>query len=311
MKVRSARLRALLPLALLATACGDELDPAWKVNSFRILAATIENLDRVETPAVTDAAPGERVRLRLITADDREPPRDLQVAWVFCAQSVRTGNTLGCAPEGASIAMGREVEYRVPTAVTYAIDPQSRPRVQALAVACTGTLGFDPATMTPSCTGTGAVSWTMLRSILVRLPTEVEPSNHNPAIREVVLYRGPGAEQPVVLDPAAPLRLPRCTASPCAKYWMEIRPVDGARERYMTFNNAAERVTSSERLVFGFYANRGTIDGTFRVDTAERPDGPIRNTLEAPTTAGAARLWFSAQDSRGGVDVAERAVIFE
>lgn len=311
MKLRNTTHRALLPLALLATACGDELDPAWRVNSFRILAATIENLDRVETPAITDAAPGERVRLRLVTADDRDPPRDVQVAWVFCAQAVRTGNTFGCAPGGASVAMGREVEYRVPTAITYATDAQSRPRVQALAVACTGTLGVNPTTMTPACTGDGAVSWTMTRSILVRLPTETQPSNRNPAIREVVLYRGGGALDPVVLDPAAPLRLPRCTAETCFEYGLEIRPVDGARERYQTLNSAAERVTSNERLVFGFYTTRGTIDGTFRVDSNERPEGPIRNTLEAPRVAGTARLWFSAQDNRGGVDVVTRDVIFE
>lgn len=308
MKLRTA----LLPIALLATSCGSELDPAWKVNSFRILAATIENLDRVETPAITDAAPGERVRLRLITADNADTPREVQVAWAFCAQAVRTGTSFGCAPEGASIAMGREVEYRVPTGITYSLDPSSRPRVQAVAIACTGTIGFDPATRLPTCTGAGAVGWTMTRSILVRLPADVEPSNRNPAIREVVLYRG-GASgtDPVVLDPATPLRLPRCTAETCVQFTIEVRPADGSRERYETLNNQAQRVTTNERLVFGYYSTLGELDGTFRTDSAERPEGPIRNTLEAPRTAGTARLWFSAQDPRGGVDVVSRTVIFE
>lgn len=307
----ATRRTPVLPLALAALAassCGDDLDAAWEVNSFRILAATIENLDRVESPAVTDAAPGERVRLRLVTADDRDPPRDFQVVWVFCAQVGRVGNTYGCA-QGASVAMGPEVEYRVPTGTAFSIDTQSRARIQALAVACAGTLGVDPATMTPSCTGPGAVSWTMTRSILVRLPENTEASNHNPAIREVALVRDATTSTPI--DPATPLRLPRCTADPCINYMIEVRPRDGSRERYMSLNNAAQPVTTNERLVFGYFTTLGEFDGTFRVDSNERPEGPIRNTLLAPRAAGTARLWFTAQDNRGGVTVERRTVVFE
>lgn len=310
MKPRSAR-AALCLTALVATSCGDELDAAWKVNNFRILAAPIENLDRVETPAVTDAAPGERVRLQLITADDRDPPRAFQVVWVFCSQVARTGNTFGCAPEGASIQMGADVTYQVPANLATSIDTQGRPRIQALAIACTGTLAVDPATMLPSCTGEGAVSWTMTRSILVRLPADTEPSNHNPEITEVVLYRGGPTSDPVVLDPATPLRIPRCTTDPCLKYGLEVRVRDGSREPNTTLNSQAQTIMSNERLVFGFYTTAGTLDGSFRVDSNEVPDGPIRNTIEGPTAAATARMWFSAQDTRGGVTVTSRTVIFE
>jgi hypothetical protein len=151
----------------------------------------------------------------------------------------------------------------------------------------------------------------MTRSILVRLPTQTEPSNRNPSIREVVLYRGGGTTDPVVLDPAMPLRLARCTTESCFEYGLEVRVTDGSRERYEALNNQAERATTVERLVFGVYSTAGTIDGTFRTDSAERPDGPIRNTIEAPRTAGTARMWFSAQDPRGGVDVTSRTIIFE
>lgn len=306
----STRNAALSTLVLLATSCGGDLDPAWKVNSFRILAAPIENLDRVSTPAITDIAPGERVRLRLVTADDRDPARAFQVVWVFCAQTGRVGNTFGCTG-GASVQMGTEVTYQLPANAMTSIDTQGRARVQAIAVACAGTLGFDAATNTPSCTGEGAVSWTMTRSIQVRLPANTEPSNRNPVLREAVLYRGGGTNDPVVLDPAMPLRLPRCAAQPCTKYTIELRVQDGSRERYTALNAQAQPTATNERLVFGYFTTAGEFDGTFRVDNEVRPEGPIRNTLEAPTAAATARMWFSAQDNRGGVDVTARQVIFE
>ncbi len=310
--MRSALRRAApLLLCLAATSCGNDLDPAWKVNGFRILAASIENLDRVEAPTLTDIAPGERVRLRLITADNVEPPRPLQIIWVFCAQATITGTSFGCAPEGASVQMGAEVTYLLPTNALTSIDTQGRSRVQAVAVACTGTLGFDPATNTPSCTGTGAVSWTMTRSIQVRPPTASEPSNRNPRITEVVLYRGEGTADPVVLDPATPLRLPRCAAAPCRQYTVEIRAPAEARETYTALNTQAQLAPTRERLVFGYFTTLGELDGSFRIDNERVPEGPIRNTLEAPAAAGTARLWFSAQDNRGGVDVTARTVIFE
>lgn len=301
---------ALLPFVALL-GCGDELDPAWKVNNFRILAAPIENLDRVETPAITDIAPGERARLRLVTADDRDPPRVPQVIWVFCSQSARVGNTFGCDPAGASVLMGTEVTYQLPASASLSIDTLGRARVQAVALACTGTPGFDPQTMLPTCTGEGAVSWTMTRSILVRLPGATEPSNRNPVLSEVVLYRGGGTADPVVLDPAMPLRLPRCAATPCPKYTLELRLASGSREQYLSLDNQARQVTTNERLVFGFFSTAGEIDGTFRTDSNEVPEGPIRNTIEAPSAAATARMWFTAQDTRGGVAVASRTVVFE
>lgn len=305
------RRAAPLLLCLAAPSCGNDLDPAWKVNAFRILAAPIENLDRVETPSITDIAPGERVRLRLITADNVEPARPVQIIWVFCAQATVTGNSFGCAPSGASVQMGAEVTYQLPMNAITSIDTQGRSRVQAVAVACTGTLGFDPATNTPSCTGANAVSWTMTRSISVRSPAATEASNRNPRVSEVVLYRGEGTADPVTLDPATPLRLPRCAAAPCRKYTIEVRAPNEARETYSALNAQAQSVPTRERLVFGYFTTLGELDGSFRIDTDRVPEGPIRNTLEAPTAAGTARMWFSAQDNRGGVDVVARSVIFE
>ncbi|MFO0625660.1 MAG: hypothetical protein U0325_08595 [Polyangiales bacterium] len=310
--MRSALRRAApLLLGLAASSCGNNLDPAWKVNAFRILAAPIDNLDRVETPSFTDIAPGERVRLRLITADNVEPARAVQIIWVFCAQATVTGNTFGCAPGGASVQMGAEVVYQLPVGALTSIDTLGRSRVQAVAVACTGTLGFDPATNTPTCSGNNAVSWTMTRSIQVRPPTPTEPSNRNPQITEVVLYRGTGTEDPVVLDASMPLRLPRCAAEPCRAYTVEIRAPGAARETYTSLNAQAQPVPTRERLVFGYFTTLGEYDGSFRIDTDRVPEGPIRNTIEAPKTAGTARLWFTAQDNRGGVDVVARSVIFE
>jgi hypothetical protein len=92
---------------------------------------------------------------------------------------------------------------------------------------------------------------------------------------------------------------------------VEVRAPNEARETYSALNAQARPVPTRERLVFGYFTTLGEFDGSFRIDTDRVPEGPIRNTLEAPDTAGTARMWFSTQDNRGGVDVVARSVIFE
>ena len=108
------RRAAPLLLSLAASSCGNDLDPAWKVNAFRILAAPIENLDRAETPSITDIAPGERVRLRIITADNAQPGRPVQIISVFCSQATVLGYSFGWAPAGAPVHLGADVSYPPP-----------------------------------------------------------------------------------------------------------------------------------------------------------------------------------------------------
>ena len=61
---RGAALAAMLAVAV---GCGDELDPAWKVKSFRIFGATVDNVTR--NNGSPDVAPGEtRRQLEYIVA---------------------------------------------------------------------------------------------------------------------------------------------------------------------------------------------------------------------------------------------------
>jgi len=301
--------------ALLLGACGDDLAPAWRIRDFRLFGAKIENLDRAARPTpdpgVTEAAPDETVRLTLSYVDPAPTPRDVNVTWVICPQAVVTGTTFGCAGGGLSVLSGTSVDYRIPR-IDYAVDSSNRARIQAVAIACAGgTVVLDPATMQPSCRGEGSASWVMTRSILVRT-AETLPPNHNPTLTEALfISSGRPAETAVPLTTDAPLRVPRCTTDPCPEHTIELRVAAGSRETQQTFDLQGNRVMAQERLQFGFFVDQGTIDSAFRVDSSVLPDGPVRNRWTAPTAPGTARFFFTAQDTRGGFDVIERAIIVE
>ncbi len=307
---RSPNVRALLTLAALASGCGDDLAPAWKLQSFRILGAKIENTSRPLAPSSAEAAPGETVRLVLETFDPATTPRTIQVVWVFCARARRTGNTLGCDPSTASVLMGNTVEYTVPR-IEFGSDPFNRARVQGVAIACAGgTLGLDPATMLPRCDGPGAESWTMTRSVLVRTdPSAAE--NHNPVITEAAFYRVGDVNQRVVIAGDGTTRVPRCSSVPCPAWSVEVGVSPESREPYATFDNTGTRVERPERLVIGFFADKGEMDSAFRVDTPAMPMGPVRNTWILPREPGRVQFVFTAQDPRGGFDLVRRTVTVE
>lgn len=299
-----------LALALALGGCGDELSPAWSIRAFRLFGARIENLSRADVdPGVTEAAPGERVQLTLSYVDPAATPRPVNVTWVFCAEAAVMGTTFGCTPRGLSVLTGLTVTYEVPR-LEFAVDPANRPRIQAVAVACAGSaVTLDPTTRQPRCQGEGSESWVMTRSLLVRT-AEAAPPNHNPVIDRVSFLRS-GQAGAVALDAAAPLRVPRCAADPCPEHTLEVSVTPASRETQATFDLQGNRVMAPERLQFGFFTDRGSLDIAFRVDSAAAPTGPVRNTWSAPREAGTARFFFTAQDTRGGFDVVERAIVVE
>lgn len=309
-----ARLATLLVTAALSAGCGGDLAPAWQIRAFRLFGARIENATMAAAgmPDVSEGARGDAMRLSLAWVDPAATPRSLQVVWVFCSQLSRGGSTFSCDPRGASVAMGPDVTYTIPADLPTSVDPLNRAQIQALVFACAGgTVGVDAATMTPTCTGSGAESWTMLRSILVRGAASTTPPNHNPRLTEAVLLRNGSATDaaPIAAEPA--LHVPRCAGEPCPEHQIELRVIDGARESYQTFDSQAQVITQPERIQFGFFTDRGTIDNAFRVDSAERPSGPIRNTWTVPTTPGPVTFFFTTQDTRGGYDFVRRTIIVD
>ncbi len=308
-----------LPFALAALAavgCGNDLDPAWKIKTFRVFGVRIDNVSRAgATPAnpdATEASPGERVALTLAYVDPSTTPRAVQVVWIIGAQASRMGNTIGFDPTTADILMGgAEQSYTVPMRA-YGVDPQGRARLQALAFACAGgTVGFDATTRQPTCTGTGAESVLITRSLVVRT-AETDPINHNPGLTGAVLYLNGDTTRPVPLTVEGDARVPRCTASDeCPQHVIELTVRDGSRETYTARNTAGDPVVQPERLQFGYFVTDGEMDLTFYVDTAGRPSGPVRNKWSAPRTPGTVRMLFSAQDTRGGFTWIERRVTVE
>lgn len=301
-----------LSCALALGACGDELAPAWSIRAFRLFGAKIVNVSRLAAdPGVTEAAPDELVRLTLSYVDPAATPRAVNVTWVFCAESTVTGTTFGCSARGFRVETGTEVTYQVPR-LEYSVDPANRPRIQVIAMACAGgTIAIDPATRLPRCQGDGAESWVMTRSLLVRTAETVAP-NHNPTIDRVTFIRsGLTTPEGVPIPADAPLRVPRCAGDPCPEHTIDLGVAAGSREIQPTFDLQGNRVMTQERIQFGFFADKGTLDNAFRVDSAVAPDGPIRSKWKAPREPGTVRFFFTAQDTRGGFDWVERSVIVE
>lgn len=307
-------LRAVVAVggALALGGCGDDLAPAWSIRAFRLFGAKIENVTRgAADPGVTEAAPGEQVRMTLSYVDPSTSPRPVNVTWVFCAEATVMGTTFGCSARGLSVLTGPSVTYEVPR-IEFSVDPANRPRVQVVAMACAGgTIALDPSTRLPRCQGEGSESWVMTRSLLVRT-AETLPPNHNPVIDRVgfILSGRPLAEA-MEVGAATPLRVPRCTTDPCIEHSFEVGVAAGSRETQSTFDLQGNRVMTPERLVFGFFTDKGEMDNTFRVDSAVAPNGPILNRWMAPREPGPVRLVFTAQDNRGGFDVVERTVVVE
>lgn len=319
-------LRALGLGALLTVGCGSEFDPAWDLKTFRVLGVQVTNASRASDPRASEIAPGETARLSLTTYDPT-PGRAVTIVWIFCPQTMRSGNTFGCAPSNEFPPLtGPTVMLTVPRTVAFGVDPLGRSRIQAVAFACAGgTIGFDDNTRQPNCTGDGAESVTVARSITIRT-RESAAMNHNPELTEVVFYPGAILTNPVVLrEGDASVRVPRCSGDPCLDHLIELRVSPASRERYETLDIRAQLVTQPERLQFGFYfappamapraatqqRARGELDGTFFVDTAERPSGPVRKKWSAPTTPGVVEFVFNAADVRGGYDATRRSLTVE
>ena len=314
MSIEQHALRALVAVtsALALGGCGDDLAPAWEIRAFRLFGAKIENVTRQPSdPGVTEAAPGEQVRLTLSYVDPATTARPVNVTWVFCAEATVMGTTFGCTARGVSVLTGTTVTYEVPR-LEFSVDPSNRPRIQAIALACAGgTVVLDPTTRQPRCQGEGSESWVMTRSLLVRTAETVAP-NHNPIIDRVSFIRsGLTTADAVTVGTDTPLRVPRCTTDPCPEHWLDVSVAAGSREIQPSFDLQGNRVMTPERLQFGFFTDKGTMENAFRVDSAQTPDGPVRNRWTAPRTAGTVRFLFTAQDTRGGFDVVERTVVVE
>ncbi len=328
--VTAASVAAAASLSLaFANGCGAELDPAWDVKSFRVFGARITNATRatrMPSPVAraAEVAPGETARLSLAFLDPSPTPRRLDVVWIICPQLGRVGNSFGCTGT-PFIGMGPEVDYTVPTDIRFGVDPLGRARIQALVYACSGGVaGVDPTTRQPTCTGDGAKEITMTRSIVVRT-SEMVDINRNPELTGAEILLDSNGQTRRTLAADGSTRVPRCTTDPCPNHLIELSVSADSRETYATVDTRNNRVMQPERLQFGFYMSpppgapnaqgpqraRGEFDGTFFVDTAERPMGPVRQTWRAPTTPGVVTFVFNVSDVRGGFDVMRRTVTVE
>lgn len=296
---------ALAALALFG--CDGDLEKASQLKRFRLFGARVDNLTRsAADPRAAEAAPGETVRVSMRYEDPFGQGRAVQVTWVFCPQVTGSTNPFGCDPTGpgASLMMGREVQYVVPNAM-FGIDRNGHASVSAFAFACAGgTTGL--VNGRPSCTGEGAESWAMTRTLTVRTD-ESSAMNHNPEISSVVLYLADQANAPeITLSPDGSTEIPRCASAPCPEYFVEIRTVPGAREVFSQVSASNVPQETTERIQFGYAATVGDFEQGFYVDTPQTPYGPTRIRWTVPSAAGPVKMVLTSLDTRGGFDAVTR-----
>ena len=122
----------------------------------------------------------------------------------------------------------------------------------------------------------------------------------------------------------SPFRMTREYAASLVSDFKDMSSAAFKMDAQHTFPMPTE-ILFMNRLQFGFYfappamapraasqqRARGELDGTFFVDTAERPSGPVRKKWSAPTTPGVVEFVFNAADVRGGYDATRRSLTVE
>ena len=285
------RLAVALLLARALASCGtDDFVPAWRVQTFRVLAV-------VASPP--DAVAGETVQLSAVLADaPAHADRAVSVAWAICAHLTVDASTgaRGCAPAETIVRTGTSITFPAPA-------PNGTNPYGVFGFACSGgAIAFDAATATPSCRGGDGFAF--IRSVRVRGAV----ANHNPVIARVLLD---GRELAAGVPGAAPLCVgdrTQCRALP-----LTVEFAADAREPTAVVQPDGSVQSVPESLVTEFLVDGGDLDGSFRSDgdanLAAGSSPPHGNAFTPPSTAGAVRLWVLAHDGRGGFAAAERSVV--
>ena len=285
------RLAVALLFARALASCGtDDFVPAWRVQTFRVLAV-------VASPP--DAVAGETVHLSAVLADaPAHAARAVSVAWAICAHLTIDASTgaRGCAPADAIIRTGVSITFPAPA-------PNGANPYGVFGFACSGgAIVFDASTATPTCRGGDGFAF--IRSVRVRGAV----GNHNPVLARILLD---GRE--VTAD--APGVAPLCVGdrTQCRALPLTVEFAAEAREATAVVQPDGSVQSVPESLVTEFLVDGGDLDGSFRSDgdaNLSSVSNPSHgNAFTPPATAGTVRLWVLAHDGRGGFAAAERSVV--
>jgi hypothetical protein len=307
MRLTRTRWLALLCALPLLAACSEEEEPfapASYIDKLRILAIKA-------TPP--DAIPGEQVRLESLVVDPLSGARPLSFVWLICdpdptglgsnlcaAQDTSRGldgivGEDGSLPDGVTLRpFGDAAWYQTPRNVFDDVPPESPLRqygtqATVLFVAYNGRF---PQELQSADTNKE------LALKRLRVVAKGAKRNRNPVIVSATVNGEAVTENDApVLEPGSVVKL-------------AAKAKDGSAEDYERPLPDGTTLTVTEKLVFSWFTNAGSLDGLTR-QAARTPDGgEIDFTVPTydQSVGGYADLYVVLRDPRGGIDWARRRI---
>jgi hypothetical protein len=299
--------------ALIAVAgCDSDLPITSQLERTRVVGARVVT---ASDPGRADVQPGEAATVEWIVLGPTAPAT---LDWAF-AQCLSLGGN--CVDTPASVGAGNGAPVVVPFTAP-AADALTDGRVPVMlgAVCADGTLGLDPATQMPTCTGTGA-SGTNAQYV-IPVAAAGTAANHHPNLGNDRLDAGDvewttpasgDAGGPCDGGDGAPVVTAPLKDDDDAKVELRLTTDADDRESYV---RPMETAASPEELQISFFATAGKFDtsyaAVYKDDLRENADVTVK---WAPPTAGelpagglSVQFHFVMRDGRGGLDLTHRTL---
>jgi len=299
---------------LLAAGCSNDLPVASVLERTRVLGARVEV---AADPGRAEVTPGEAASVAWIVAGP-SAPATLDWAFALCTTA---GDNCADAPQVIGTGSGTPVTVGFTTPDAATLGTNLLPLM--LGVVCAdGTVGVDPNSPLPTCTGPGS-SGTPVRFTVPVTPDGATPNRH-PVFGNDAIELGGVAWDPATATSAAPgdacdatSGLPVVAATPTggAVIEQEIRIVSDGDDRE-TFTPEDATAAQLEELQISNFTTAGKFVSSYAAifATDTRPDADVTVKWEPPAAATVAAggevvaFHFVVRDLRGGLDVTSRAL---
>jgi hypothetical protein len=305
----------LAAIAAIALAgCNNDLPVASNLERTRVLGARVEV---ASDPGRAEVSPGEAATVAWIV-EGPSAPTTLDWAFALCTTA---GGDCADAPQPVAAGTGAPVTvaFTAPDAAT--LGTKFLPMMLG-EICADGTIGGDPGSGLPTCTGAGA-SGTPVRFVVPVTP-DGETPNHHPAMGNDVLEIGGAPWDPATATAAAPGDacdasggLPVVAATPDGKdaIKQEIRIVSDADDRE-TYVPMGKTVAQLEDLQISTFTTAGKFESSYAAifGTDARTDADVTVKWEppaasaVPATGQVVVFHFVVRDLRGGLDITSRSL---
>jgi hypothetical protein len=315
MNTHTRQLWFLIPAlaALVAVAgCDNDLPLTSQLERTRVVGARVVT---ASDPGRADVNPGEAATIEWIVLGPAAPAT---LDWAFAQCRAKNGACIDdLTPAGAGSGAPVVVPFTTPPA-----DALTDGRVPVMmgSVCADGTLGIDPATDLPSCTGGPDASGTNAQYVIPFVAAGATANRHPNLSNDRVDVGGVEWTTAATGDAGGPCDgsdgAPVVTApsdDDDAKVELRFTTDGDDRESYI---RAMETAPSPEELQLSFFATAGKFDTSYgaiyRDDTRENADVTVKwappSADELPAGGLTVQFHFVMRDGRGGLDLTHRSL---